>query len=128
MLKYFNFLLKDDIHSFEPNQLDSVSSSICQKIADFYFDKNSKTTKTIDEALKASRDEIYSLGLTKIDYDKSNQTLNVHLSRPGLLIGQYGQNIENLQKYLGLDIKIKIFEQFKIDDVIVNRLPYMDYE
>jgi hypothetical protein len=126
MLKYFNFLLNEDIHSFEPNQLDKLSSDICQKIADFYFDKNSETTKTVDEALKASRDEIYSLGLTKIDYDKSNQCLHFHLSRPGLLIGGYGENIQNLQKYLGLEIKI--FEQYKIDDVIVNRLPYLDYD
>lgn len=126
MLKYFNFLLQEDIHSFEPNQLDSVANNICQKIADFYFEKNSKKTKTIGEAVKASQDEIFSLGLTKIEYDKSAQTLHVHLSRPGLLIGNKGVNIENLQNHLGMDIKI--FEQYKIDDVIVNRLPYLDYE
>jgi hypothetical protein len=50
----------------------------------------------------------FSMGVTKLSYDEQKNILNVHLRRPGLLIGKHGKNIEALEKYL--DCKIHIHE------------------
>jgi len=46
------------------------------------------------------------MGVTKLEYDEDNNTLNVYLRRPGLLIGKAGSNINKLKEYLGAEIHI----------------------
>ena len=48
----------------------------------------------------------FEMGVCKLEYE--NETLKIHLRRPGLLIGKGGCIIDALQKYL--DCKIEIIE------------------
>jgi len=48
----------------------------------------------------------YEMGVCKLDYNEPDNTLTVHLRRPGLLIGKAGETIDALTKYLRCKIKI----------------------
>lgn len=84
-----------------------------QQIGQFYLQKNKNDYKKTEQ-------EILSLGITKIDTPDEN-TICIHLSRPGLFIGCKGQNLENLEKFINK--KIKIYEENNILDLIV---PYQE--
>lgn len=128
MIKYFSYMVDKACKSFEieSKNVSDESVEICQKIADFYFEKNTKNTELLEESHRKAVDEIKSLGVSKLFFDKKNNCLHFHLSRPGILIGQYGKNIEELQKFLG--VQIKILETQSVEDMIINRLPYLDWE
>lgn len=42
----------------------------------------------------------YTMGLTSIEYNYETNIVNLHVRRPGLLIGRGGRNIDRLQDYL----------------------------
>jgi ribosomal protein S3 len=48
----------------------------------------------------------YQMGVCKLTYIKKTNTLNVHLRRPGLLIGKGGCLINKLQEHLDCIIHI----------------------
>jgi hypothetical protein len=48
----------------------------------------------------------YSMGVCKLKYVESTNTLVVHLRRPGLLIGKAGVTINTLSSYLDCNIEI----------------------
>lgn len=48
----------------------------------------------------------FSMGVCKLEYE--NETLTVHLRRPGLLIGKGGNTINQLSEYL--ECKVRIVE------------------
>ncbi len=50
----------------------------------------------------------YSMGVCRLEYIESKNTLIVHLRRPGLLIGKGGETINKLKEWL--DCKIDIVE------------------
>lgn len=48
----------------------------------------------------------FTMGVCKLEYDASDNCLEVSLRRPGLLIGKGGETIDGLKKYLKCGIKI----------------------
>jgi ribosomal protein S3 len=50
----------------------------------------------------------YTMGVCKLNFDEKDNMLSVYLRRPGLLIGEQGKIIDDLEKYL--ECKIKIVE------------------
>ena len=75
---------------------------------------------------KAIKD-INQLGITKLDI--KNNKFYITLSRPGILIGRRGHNIDALQSYLSLnrnkEIKIHIIEE-KITPWLIPYEPYSE--
>ena len=54
----------------------------------------------------------YRMGVCKLSFNVSKNTLTVYLRRPGLLIGKAGITINNLKKYLECNITIKEIQKF----------------
>jgi hypothetical protein len=54
----------------------------------------------------------FQMGVTKIQYDEDKNVLNVHLRRPGLLIGKMGQTVGSLERML--ECKIAVHEVRKL--------------
>ena len=52
----------------------------------------------------AARQDIINLEIQKIEV--KNNVVFISLCRPGILIGRYGQNIIDLAKFLGMEIRI----------------------
>jgi ribosomal protein S3 len=50
--------------------------------------------------------ETLFMGVTCVEYDEDENTLHIHLRRPGLLIGKGGVSLESLQRELGSKIRI----------------------
>lgn len=65
---------------------------------------------------------LQKLNITDIQLSRDAQTVIIHTSRPGLLIGTKGKNIEGLTKALAK--KIHIVESFSWADVITP----LDYD
>lgn len=126
MIKYFSYLLDKAYQSFDVESDPSTETEICQKLADYYTDKHIQNNEYLSESIEKASSEIKSMGIQKLFLDKKNNFLHIHLSRPGILIGPYGSNISKLEKYLGLNIKI--YETKSIEDMILNRIPYVDWD
>ena len=50
----------------------------------------------------------YAMGVCRLDFDEKENTLDVHLRIPGLLIGKAGTIINKLEEWL--ECKVKIIE------------------
>lgn len=81
----------------------------CEKIGQFYLGKN-------EGNYEAAANEIERLHITNI-VSFSDLTI-IYLSRPGLLIGKRGENIEALQKILSSK-SLRIVEINHINDLII---------
>lgn len=100
--------------SFEKisEQVKEISASIGQ----FYLQKNSGDyVKTREEIEQLRIKEIEMLG----------DRLNIKLSRPGLLIGPKGKNINELSEFLKLNIHIQ-----EVDNILTYLCPedYSNFE
>ena len=126
MIKYFSYLLDKAYQSFDVESDPSTETEICQKLADYYTDKHIQNNEYLPDSIEQASSEIKSMGIQKLFLDKKNNFLHIHLSRPGILIGPKGSNISKLEKYLGL--KIKIYETKSIEDMILNRIPYVEWD
>lgn len=77
----------------------------------YYCTKDGRSEFNQEDVNKACRD-IRSLGISDLKFE--GNTLTIKLTRPGLLIGKRGENIDKLKKYLSdkyeKDIKICIVE------------------
>src|SRR5688572_12839583 len=80
-------------------QIPEEVKRIAKKIGNFYYHKNQK------DIVKTNLD-LDRLGIQKIEFVGAD--LMIHTCRPGILIGVRGQNITELEKHLGL--KIRIYE------------------
>ena len=89
--------------------------NILSLIGYFYFGKNNQDVKKTNE-------EIESLKIRKIDFDKN--ILTISLERPGLLIGMKGQNIDNLKTYLQKQLKKYIQINIVEDNSLSNLYDY----
>jgi len=54
----------------------------------------------------------YKMGICKLEFNEDENSLTVHLRRPGLLIGKAGVTINNLEEYLKCKVKIKEVKKF----------------
>ncbi|MFA6521553.1 MAG: 30S ribosomal protein S3 [Candidatus Gracilibacteria bacterium] len=72
---------------------------------------------------KAIMEKLKEAGVSKIEFQKTaNQVvLNIHTSRPGIVIGSQGASIDNLRKYL----ESKFHEKFAINIKEIKK-PYQD--
>ena len=68
-----------------------------QKLGKYYLEKNE------GDYLKCKKD-LYSLRITETKIEDGR--FSIALWRPGILIGPRGQNIEELQKYMGVPVHI----------------------
>jgi KH domain len=86
-------------------KLSDKTKEACHNIGGFYYEKNKFN---VEEAY----DELKLVNITKVHYD--DETIVIECSRPGILIGSKGSNIEALKEYLtkafGKEIKISIVE------------------
>jgi hypothetical protein len=91
---------------------------ILRRFAEFYFEKN-------EFNLTEATDEIRRLGIKDIQLNESDE-LVIHLSRPGILIGRYGKNINDLHDYL--KIGLRIVESEGVSDRLQTMLSVLDDE
>ena len=77
----------------------SKAQEFAGKIGQFYLEKRNFDYDETAEDLERLR-------IANIEFDETKKELKISLSRPGLLIGQKGKNIEDLTKALGVNIKI----------------------
>jgi ribosomal protein S3 len=54
----------------------------------------------------------FSMGVCKLDYSEKDNTLTVHLRRPGLLIGKAGRTINKLKEWLVCEVSIIEVKRF----------------
>lgn len=71
---------------------------VASKIGFYYLQKNNNDYKKTYQELESLR--IQQIIVLDID------TITIILSRPGLLIGKHGTNLENLKKYIDKSIYI----------------------
>ena len=93
-----------------PEQVKEVAARIGQ----FYLDKNKGD-------YKVTENEITDLCIASIDM--ANSEVTIVTGRPGLLIGSRGKNIEALEKYLNM--RIKIVED--VDPLWAYLIPQREY-
>lgn len=93
--------------------------AVAQKIGAYYLKKNNGD---YDKAA----DEITNLRITEVLVVKEKQ-LVIKCSRVGLFIGKRGHNIEDLSKFLGMEVNV-IENLQSIEDFIIPHRPdeYMD--
>ncbi len=96
----------------------TVLVEIAQLIGEYYLDKNLEFE---DNYLRA-REELRALGITQIEFKKGD--IIITLARPGLLIGRHGDNLNALEKFLGLKMKYKKL-QVKEDSITCWLYPYV---
>lgn len=63
----------------------------------FYIEKGKQSGKSAEDEIKK---------LQIVNFEIKENKLEITLRRPGILIGSRGQNITDLQKIVGLEIKI----------------------
>jgi len=98
------------------NTPDSKHLEVGYKIASFYLDKH-------NQDYSAAKKEVITLGITDVKL-VDDKHIEIYVSRPGLLIGRHGTNIENLSVFLAM--KITIVEAFNWTDVLVPFNPDID--
>lgn len=91
--------------------INEKTRQIAEQIGEFFLLENNKDYEKTANFLTR-------LNISRIDVLCSE--VMIHLSRPGLLIGRRGENVEKLEKFL--DKKIRIIED---EDCLLNHLiPY----
>jgi ribosomal protein S3 len=94
---------------------------IISQIGKFFLERNLKNSdRELHEIYLKTREEILELCITRIVFT-SEQSIDICLGRPGLLIGKKGEQINALSEYLekyGIN-KIKIIE----DSLFIYLLP-----
>jgi hypothetical protein len=82
--------------------------SITRSIGYYYFEKNKGGT--LEDQISVTRKEIESLLITSVHYDGYH--IIITISRPGLLIGHHGKNIQALET--------KLREEYTFNMLVVN--------
>lgn len=113
--------VKRFIHSlFISKKKEREVQYVAETIGNFYLDKNQGD-------YKKTANEIIQLGITKVDF--RGIVVSVTLTRPGLLIGRRGENIDKLTAYLSDElnrkIELKIIED-RITGWLIPQEPYSD--
>jgi hypothetical protein len=116
-------------------QYTDMEKGVIREIGYFYLDKNNpdidneetdknKIVANYYKMYEECYKELKMLGITQLKhypyspmFDDKYDIIEIHLSRPGLLIGEKGNNFSNLNNYLNDKLHIK----FKIK-IIENRL------
>ena len=111
--------IKRWIKGFKRKQ-EERNRTACQMIGAFYLSIYSNGNYQ-SPYVKATED-ITQLGITKVVW--SGHTIHITLSRPGLLIGRRGENINELQKWLSKMTESTITVDIIEDSIISWLIPY----
>ena len=76
-----------------------------------------------DDSYKKAREDITMLGITDVNFDGTKVTIT--LTRPGLLIGRRGENLNKLQSFLYTEYKKTIKISIVENVVLQYLLPYV---
>lgn len=90
------------------------TKEICEKIGQFYLQKHKNNYESAEE-------EILRVGFTKVII-LSQKDIAIYVKRVGIFIGMRGENIENLENFLG----VHIFIMEETDNVENWIIPYND--
>jgi hypothetical protein len=93
--------------------------AIARIIGNFYLDKNKGDYKKTHE-------EIFSLQITQIKLN--DNTISITLSRPGLIIGRRGENLDMLQRYLTQQLKFYHKIEIVEDKILSYLYPCEPYD
>jgi hypothetical protein len=113
------FIPMEGIDMVNMDRITDTEKEIAKKIGDFYYDIEAKKT---DDPYKASNEACKSIQMMGIkDIGIVDEQIVIRLSRPGLLIGEKGLNLDSLVSHLseGKDkrVKIKIVES-RLDEFL----------
>ena len=97
-----------------------IANKPSQELQDIGYEIGHFYLKKCGNNYQAAQKEVESLKITNIE-KVNDDTINITLARPGLLIGRKGQNIEALVDHLKK--KINITEGFHWDSVLVPEDP-----
>lgn len=98
------------------NKKEKESRHIARIIGEYYLNKN------IFDYIK-TQEEIRTLCITQVEH--KGDTVFITLQRPGILIGERGNNLDQLQKFISSKTKyLKV--DIKEDNIISWIIPY-DY-
>lgn len=130
----------------------TMEQKILSDIGHFYYEKNRKVheveyttllnkedfndedrealSKLEREVNSSTEQEIKHLGITNVECDDLTNTVTITLEKPGVLIGQYGKNLEALNKFINNNnnIEIKIKEDKKLRWLYSFLYGYLDDE
>jgi ribosomal protein S3 len=115
-------------------KLSDKEQTFARGIGFFYLDKYFLTeiiadSKEYYEAYAKTHKDIQQLGITQILYDEDMCKLTIVLHRPGIFIGEKGNNLYELEKYLQKKepkLKISIVEA-RLNDFLYP-IPYLGDE
>lgn len=96
--------------------MDTATKNICQKIGQFYLNK-------CNGDHKAAQSELCHLIITDVSIPTDGNLVIIKAVRVGMLIGKRGSNIDALEKFLKVPIKV-IEEQESVYNWI---LPFVDF-
>lgn len=86
------------------------------EIGQFYYESRGSVDKACED--------IANLGITNLSFDDDGRFV-IELTRPGLLIGRKAQNIDALQKRLG--VHVHIVESNSWTSLILSGVPRDEY-
>ena len=111
--------------------IQDISSKKDQKVRNiaqligFYYVKLAGLSGLDKMKYDRAREDVISLGITKIDF--SGSVVTISLTRPGLLIGRHGKNIDDLTEYLSKELKQKVSINIIEDKITGWLIPYEPY-
>jgi len=119
--------------------ISNIEQEILHYIGNYYLDKHLKDNHDyspieIDKAYIECQREIVELGIHAICYTRTSGTpydiLTVFLERPGVLIGEKGNNLYALQFYIESKIETRIKIEIKEYDINQYLIPmnYLDMD
>jgi hypothetical protein len=106
-----------------------ILREIAQHIGNYYVSINGGFN--IKESYIKATEDVKSLGITKIRILGNSifrgMVIAITITRPRLLIGRGGVNIDKLTEYLSKELKKKVSIDIIEENVIGNLIPYMPY-
>lgn len=124
-IQWCKWYIRIIIIKFKSRPLKEIK--VARLIGQFYVQQN-RNLKDINKIYKKANEDIIMLHITRIQV-KGN-IITITLTRPGLLIGRRGENIDALTNFLSKELKHKITLNI-IEDMINGHLfPYnpQDYD
>ena len=102
----------------------SKEKEVISQIGKFFLERNLKKSDNetkIHQVYLQTREEIQDLCITRIIFT-SDQSIDIYLGRPGLLIGKKGEQIDALSEYLNKKYGINKI-QIREDDLFMHLIP-----
>ncbi|HQM07568.1 MAG TPA: KH domain-containing protein [Bacilli bacterium] len=102
----------------------SKEKEVISQIGKFFLERNLKKSDNetkLHQVYLQTREEIQDLCITRIIFT-SDQSIDIYLGRPGLLIGKKGEQIDALSEYLNKKYGINKI-QIREDNLFMYLIP-----